>query len=128
MLFSVIFIAILSFSNAERLGNCKVGHKFENLSMPEFKLSDFENNDPRETEFLRTMVYFKYSEPAFSIWNLPNQITFGYLGSLKKFAIFKSHKDYLEHQNPCSSLENITYFSDTKYVGTVFILESEYIY
>uniref|UniRef100_T1H2L1 Uncharacterized protein n=1 Tax=Megaselia scalaris TaxID=36166 RepID=T1H2L1_MEGSC len=124
MYFKVILIALLSFSNAERLENCKVGHKFGNTTMAKFKLSDFENNKPRSTEVLRTKVYFKYSLPVFSIFNSPTQFTFGAPRLNTTFGIYKSHRDYKKEMNPCSSVENITYFSGTQYVGAVFILES----
>uniref|UniRef100_T1GGH1 Uncharacterized protein n=1 Tax=Megaselia scalaris TaxID=36166 RepID=T1GGH1_MEGSC len=92
--------------------------------MTKFKLSDFENNEPRETEVLRTKVYFKYYEPTFAIDNFPNEITFGVHQSKTQFAIYKSHKDYINEENPCISMNSINYFSNTKFVGAVFILET----
>uniref|UniRef100_T1GH20 Farnesoic acid O-methyl transferase domain-containing protein n=1 Tax=Megaselia scalaris TaxID=36166 RepID=T1GH20_MEGSC len=123
MFFAVVLIAFISLSNAGHLDDCKVGQKFNNVNMVQFKISDFQNNAPKDTEVLRTKLYYKYPNPVFSMYNSGKQITFGDFRNDSSFAIFKSHHDYIGDKNECDSVIDVNIFNNTKFIGVVFTLE-----
>lgn len=73
----IVLIVFLNLASSSHLDDCQVGLSFRNESMNKFKTFEFKYNEPKETEVLRTKVYFKYPKPVFSVYNSPHQIVFG---------------------------------------------------
>lgn len=99
----------------QRFKGCRFDRFEEYPCLNRYELVDFANNEPRSFENLRLKMYFSDRRPIICLHNDVNQLTFGFYNNSKTFGIFKSHKDWMTGQTPCTIKEDVTVFSEDFY-------------